>query len=321
MKNNVIERTHSVILSTAKNLLLFIVIAGMTGNLLASCSKWTETQPAGITYLRPWDQNPELWEKYKASLLNYKQSKHFLFYVRFDNAPEKAASEKDFMRCLPDSLDFVSLTNADSFSNYDKEDMAWMQSIGTKVLYQVNLTEKAFTNTSDLNTYLDKVVASVKDNGLDGFSFTGMYRLGDTQNDALASTTVAKLSAAKETGQVLAFEGNPLFVPEADRDKIDYFILDSESTAYAQDLRFQVLTALDYAKVPASKLLLGSNLEGTIQNEERQKCSDVEELARRVVSLGPLAGLGISNIGSDYYSYDGNYATIRSAIQLLNPSH
>ena len=83
----------NVILSAAKNLLLIA--------LLASCTKWAEPQPAGITYLRPWDQNPELWEKYKVSLLNYKQSKHFLFYVRFANSPEKAASEKDFMRCLP----------------------------------------------------------------------------------------------------------------------------------------------------------------------------------------------------------------------------
>lgn len=274
-----------------------------------------------MNYLRPWDQNPELWAKYKASLVDYKASDHFLIYTRFDNAPEKATSERDFMRCLPDSLDFVSLTHADNFSAYDKEDMAWMESIGTKVLYQVDLTKKGFTTTGELENYLDKVIASVKENGMNGYSFTGQYILGNALNESLASAAVAKLSAAKTDGQVLVFEGNPLFIPEADRSIVDFFVLDSENTEYAQDLRFQILTALDYAKVPAAKLLLGADMDGTIRNEEREKCASVPELARRVVSFGPLAGLGITNISSDYYSYDGNYVVTRAAIQLLNPSH
>ena len=296
----------------------FIVLSFMA---FVSCSKWTETEPISINYLRPWDQNPALWEAYRSSLCAYKESDHYLFYARFENAPDKATSEKDFMRCLPDSLDFVSLTHADNFSAYDKEDMAWMESIGTKVLYQVDLTKKGFTTTGELENYLDKVIASVKENGMNGYSFTGQYILGNALNESLASAVVAKLSAAKTDGQVLAFEGNPLFIPEADRSKVDFFVLDSENTEYAQDLRFQILTALDYAKVPAAKLLIGADMDGTIRNEEREKCASVPELARRVVSFGPLAGLGISNISSDYYSYDGNYVVTRAAIQLLNPSH
>lgn len=312
MKTNVILSVPSVIMSVVKNL-LFIA-------LLTSCDKWTAVEPEGINFAHPWDQNPALWEKYKASLRDYKSRDHYLFYARFDNAPEKATSEKDFMRCLPDSLDYVSLTNADNFSDYDREDLAWMKSIGTKVLYQVDLTAKGFTSTGELNSYLDKVLASVKENNMDGYSFTGSYRLADAQNDALASFLVSKLSAAKTTGQMLVFEGNPLFVPEADRNKVDLFILDSEATAHAQELRFQVLAATGYAGVPASKLLLGADINGTIQDEERVEHPAVEELTRRVVSFGPLAGLGVYHIGDDYYSYDGNYVTLRAAIQLLNPS-
>lgn len=289
--------------------------------LISACSNWTETESVQLNYLRPWDQNPELWAKYKASLVDYKASDHFLIYTRFDNAPEKATSEKDFIRCLPDSLDFVSLTNPDNLSAYDKEDMAWMESIGTKVLYQVDLTKKGFASTSELEAYLDIVIACVKENGLSGYSFTGQYVLGNALNESLASAAVTKLSAAKTEGQALVFEGNPLFIPEADRSKVDLFVLDSEKTENTQDLRFQILTALDYAKVPASKLLLGADMDGIIQDENREKCASVPELARRVVSFGPLAGLGITNISSDYYSYDGNYVVTRAAIQLLNPSH
>jgi len=321
MKTILSFRAHpSVILSVAKNLFLLAVIAGLTGNL-TSCQKWTEIRSVDINYAKPWDRDPALWEKYKTSLRDYKSRPHFLFYARFDNGAEKPATEAAFMRSLPDSLDFVSLTNADNFSAYDKEDMAWMESLGTKVLYQIDLDKKAFTETTALDAYLDKVIGSVKENGLNGYSFTATWKLGNAQNDAIAAALVTKLDAAKEAGQYLVFEGNPQFIPAEYRDKVDYYVLDSEDTAYAQDLRFQVLTATDYAGIPASKLLLGSDMDGTIQNEEREKCHDVEELAKRVVSFGPLAGLGISNIASDYYSYSGNYVITRSAIQLLNPSH
>ena len=288
---------------------------------LASCSKWTSTQAEDVRILRPDEQNPKLWEKYTTMLRDYKARDHYLFYARFDNGAEKPTRESAFMRSLPDSLDFVSLTNADNFSAFDREDMTWMESLGTKVLYQIDLDKKAFTETTALDAYLDRVIASVKENGLNGYSFTATWKLGNAQNDALAAALVTKLDAAKEAGQYLVFEGNPQFVPADYRDKVDYYVLDSEDTAYAQDLRFQILTATDYAGIPASKLLLGSDMDGTIQNEEREKCHDVEELAKRVVSFGPLAGLGIYNIASDYYSYSGNYVITRAAIELLNPSH
>ena len=300
--------------------IILAILAILGSNATISCSKWTSVEPEGISFIHPWEQNPQLWDKYTASLRDYKLNDHYLFYARFENAPEKATSEKDFMRSLPDSLDFVSLTNADNLSDFDKEDLIWMKDLGTKVLYQVDLDKKGLTDLLSLNTYLDQVIASVKANGLNGYAFTGTYKLANEKNDTFAAAVVSKLSAAKTTGQILVFEGNPLFVPESDRTSVDYFVLDSENTAHAQDLHFQIIAALEYAGVPASKLLLGSNMDGTIQNEEREKCNDVEELTKRVVSFGPLAGLGVYNIKSDYYSYDGNYVITRSAIQLLNPS-
>lgn len=297
--------------------LLFIVLSFMA---IAACSKWTETEALEASFRRPAEQDPALWARYTASLRDYKARSHYLFYARFDNAAEKPASEGAFLRSLPDSLDFVSLTHADHLSDFDREDLTWLESLGTRVLYRIDLTEKAFLDVSDLNAYLDEVITRVSENKLAGYAFTGRWQLGSAQNDALASALVARLSAARTAGQVLVFEGNPLFVPEADRAAVDYYVLDSEATEYAQDLRFQVLNALDYAGIPREKLLLGADMDGTIRNEAREKCGDLEELTRRVVSLGPLAGLGISHISSDYYSYDGNYVRTRAAIQLLNPS-
>ena len=81
----------------------------------ASCSDWTETENIDNTVLKPWEQDPALWADYTAALRAYKASEHYLSYARLHNSPSPAASEQDFMRCLPDSLDIVTLTNADNF--------------------------------------------------------------------------------------------------------------------------------------------------------------------------------------------------------------
>lgn len=103
-----------------------------------SCSDWTSTESVEVDSVYPWEREPELWEEYRAAIRDYKNRDHYLVYARFENSPEGAMNEKGSMRCLPDSLDIVSLTNAANFSEYDAEDMSWMHGMGTKVLYQLD---------------------------------------------------------------------------------------------------------------------------------------------------------------------------------------
>ena len=109
----------------------------------AACNDWTEMETVDSKVEKPWEQDPALWAEYTAALRAYKQSEHFIVYARLHNSPEKASSEQDFMRCLPDSLDIVTLTNADNFSKFDAEDMDVMREKGTKVLYQVDYAARA----------------------------------------------------------------------------------------------------------------------------------------------------------------------------------
>ena len=146
------------------------------------------------------------------------------------------------MRCLPDSLDIVALTNADNFSRYDAEDMAVMREKGTKVLWQVDYAGRAaeFADAAKLGAWLDRVVSSVAANGMDGYSFTGIPNAGDPAAVQAAALIVSKLSA--DESKLLVFEGNPLFVAEADRAKVDYFILDTEKTEDVGDVKLQIPT-------------------------------------------------------------------------------
>lgn len=281
---------------------------------LISCNDWTEIETVEQKVTKPWEQNPELWAQYTAALRDYKQSEHFVVYARLYNSPDKASSEQDFMRCLPDSLDIVTLTNADNFSKFDAEDMPVMHEKGTKVLYQVDYAGRK-TELTDLAAYLEKVIASVASNGMDGYSFTT-----DPLDAAATAQIVAKLSAAKKEDQLLVFEGNPLSLAAEDRARVDYVVLDTEKTEHATDVKLQVFNAVNYAGIEPERLLLAAEMNAPLYDEERVEYAAVTEMARRVVEFGPLAGLATYNISEDYYHANMNYETISTAIQTLNPS-
>lgn len=288
--------------------------------ILAACSDWTENETVDLKTTRPSDENPELVAHYRAALRDYKAREHFLVIAHFDNAPAVATGERDFMRGLPDSLDMVLLTNADNFSEYDAEDMAVMREKGTKVIYRVDYAARMeeFTDASALGAYLDQVVARAREYGMDGYSFTGIPREGDPARAEAAALLVSKLAAEDE--KVVIFEGDPTFVPVADREKIDYYVLNTEATDNVTEVKMQVALALGYAAVPASKLLLAADVAAPILDEEKEEQNAVEELTGRVVSLGPLCGLAVHNPQRNYYSAERNYPLICEAIQALNPS-
>ena len=47
----------------------------------------------------------------------------------------------------------------------------------------------------------------------------------------------------------------------------------------------------------------------------------IAEAAKSVITMGPLAGLGIYNIGDDYYDAYINYKQTKHAVGLLNPAN
>ena len=171
---------------------LFLLLGVLFG--LAACNDWTEMEAVDNNVKKPWEQDPALWAEYTAALRDYKKSEHFIVYARLHNSPEPAASEKDFMRCLPDSLDIVALTNADNFSRYDAEDMAVMREKGTKVLWQVDYAGRAaeFADAAKLGAWLDRVVSSVAANGI----IIGWYFFGEQNVKALFGHKAVKAYAA-----------------------------------------------------------------------------------------------------------------------------
>ena len=94
--------------------------------------------------------------------------------IRFANNPGTTLGEQDFLRSLPDSVDFVVLTNADNLSVYDKEDISKLKRTGTKFLYYKNLSEfyDQCEETENLEEFKTKMNAALK-NGEPRKFFTG----------------------------------------------------------------------------------------------------------------------------------------------------
>lgn len=284
-----------------------------------SCSRWTETESITINTVLPWEQDPQLWEEYKAAIRDYKSRDHSLIYVRFENSPEGAVSEKGFMRCLPDSLDIVSLTNAENFSRFDAEDMEWMKSIGTRVLYQINFASDAgvLLDQTARDAAIDRAIATVQDNALDGFSLTGIPKEDGGATAAAAKAAVERLVAARSEGQLIAFEGNHAFIPHEDIQSVDLFVLATEAVENGYDLRNVVLDAADWG-VPKEKMLLAADFDGVYYDSDNAETPVLEAMADNVIIYGPMAGLALYGIESDYYHYDGDWLTLRSIISRMN---
>lgn len=274
--------------------------------LFAACSDWTKVESIDIKETMPWESNPAGWEDYQARVRGYKARPHKLTYIRFANSPEGVLNEKGSLRSLPDSLDIVSLTNGENFSGYDAEDIARMKAVDIKLLYQIELVK-----SENPAAAIDKAVSIVSKYSLDGFSFTA-------PGSESASAVLDRLMAAKTEAQMIVFEGDPGILSPSDIDRIDLFVLATQAIETDFDLRNYLGDVLE-AGVPLDKMLLSVSTQGAFRNIENAELPVLEAMADRVVNYGPMAGLALFDIESDYYHYDMNWSSLRSVIHRLNP--
>lgn len=295
--------------------------------LPTACSDWTDSETVDLGINSAKDQNPELWARYMQILHTYKQSKHYVTYVRFDNALDNPVNEGGYLRSLPDSLDIVTLSNPDKATTYDKEDMVLLKEKSTRILYLVDYAAQsdALSDVTKLGAYLDKAIASASELGLDGFAFTGNPLYSGTDGELAAQKEkarliVSKLSAATGEEQLLVFEGDPAFVDVADMEKLDYIVLNTADLTNITDLKLLVTGILADGTAPKDKLILSATMGEQIIDGNNAKQDAVPIVTDYVVSLGPLGGLGIYSISNDYYNPQMNYETTRTAIQQMNPA-
>lgn len=297
----------------------YILLLILPFMLSVSCSEWTEPRPVEFPGVHPWEKDPDAWAEYTAALREYRTTPHNIIYVRLKNSPESFSSEKYSLRCIADSVDIVSLANSQNISQNDVADLPLMKEKGIRVLYQFDYASRSgeFADMAALEAALDEAIAAVARYGLDGWSFTGIYKWGDKVSQDAAALIFDKLNSAKDATQLLVFEGNPQFVTEKDRRKLDYTVLDTEGIQRTGTIATMASSAVG-SGILAKKLLLTASVGTFILDNDMKEADAVGQMAEFLLSSGQYAGLAVYDVEDDYYSPDGNYLQLRAAIQMLN---
>lgn len=117
-----------------------ISIAAASLIVLASCSDWTTPQSVEIQYPSAQESNPELYQKYLESLRDYKAGEHQVMIAKFENKSTAPTGRSEHLNCLPDSVDFIILNNADSLSEAVCKEMEEVRTKGTATLYNIDFS-------------------------------------------------------------------------------------------------------------------------------------------------------------------------------------
>lgn len=265
--------------------------------MLAACSDANEPEIKEVQVNGFKEQDPAGYAAYTSALRSWKATGHQVSYARLDNAPAVSVSERDFLRSVPDSLDFVAMRHSDSLSDYDRADITLVRNdFGTKVLYYVTAADQAEATASAV-------------------------RAGEFDGVSVADPEAAEMLAASlaSTDCVMIFDGTPSKLSAGALAAFDYVLTDVSRAADSYDVEFAVRMALN--TVPAEKQLLLVEPGGNITDAAGVSRNSLAGAAAAAKAFAPqLGGIAINNVSADYYDPDIIYKRTRGAIQLLNPA-
>lgn len=266
---------------------------------LGSCDDWTQTEPVGQNISTPEQQNPAAYAAYAAKIRAYKQRAHKIFFITFENT-ERPTTPGQVLSSLPDSTNIIAIRNPQKISEMDLAGMRKVrQDFGTRFLCYVGAETSA-----------EQALAMASTTGFDGFV------VGSTATSELISKLGA--SAGPGKGMMLVLEGSSLHLQGDLHAQFNYNVLSTASAATTFDVIQQVEFARNVNAFTNDQILLASSMTGTIVNADLAKRDRLSTMLGLVADLGPLGGLSVDDIQSDYYQPGGNFLTARKAIKELN---
>jgi len=323
---------------------------------VSACADWLKQEPIEFKYQTIQEKNPALYEQYLESIRQYHKTEHPLLIAKFDNPAEQATSCAERLECLPDSVDIVILNNsADIHPSTIEEANEIRQSKGIKTLayislealvseYEQWLEAEEETGSNDelvewIEQHVTKFIHGVRSNNLDGVVFSYVGRSTIPLSAKAKAEYIARQDAFFESAaaykeshndKLFIFEGTPKYVVDDEYDILelaDYFIFKTEDATGTPTFSYMVENCID-ENTPMEKFIISA-----------YAINDVDELsvegvfsdgssaiigASRWVNLPSSkyekAGVCVNHAQRDYYGLEKNYADIRSAISIMNPS-
>lgn len=330
--------------------ILFIAAAA---SLLAACAEWTTPQALPFKVNTIEDTNPELLAKYQASIREYKASEHRITYVLFNNIYDTPVNAVCKLTALPDSVDFVELTDPANVNDWTAADMkALREKLGTRFVMRISYkeaTEAAKARYGDeyfdhIPEYVDSLFNIAYNGDFDGITveFEGMgtlhalpdeIELLNAKEEQIFPKVNAWLNA--NPGKSLFFEGNPQHT--IDHSVVlaaDYIIIPSEDFKNAQKAGYSAIQAIQYEEngtqpfADINVLFAVRCISDDFTDASTGRYFEgpaIELLTKWIIYEAPQecqnAGIAIYGTQMDCLTgTNGYYPNIRQAIKILNPN-
>lgn len=291
------------------------------------------------------------------NLRQYKaDSEHKEVYVWFDNSEKVPFSRAHHLTDLPDSIDVVALMYPDNLMDWELNEMTEIrEKKGTKIIVSIDFDAiKAIYNeklemaieeeplAKDFRSYLTDTLeyslSWIKKYNYDGIciGYNGKSLLNMLEEDKLEYIANERLFIGiindwrrRNSSTMLVYSGKPqnlmdksllkdcslILLSEGldatDKNKCTYYLSSAVAEGVPTD-RFAMMTSSISSDPNDTKTGYLSNGERSLPAIAEWAASDHNGIA--------VAGIGIRNISTDYYSPSKAYRYTRNAISTLNPS-
>lgn len=314
-----------------KNRVIYLLFGLLAGSILVSCEKYNE--PIALTIQKPDVKSAD----YYANLRAYKRSKHAVAFGWFGGWTGQGPTMKNFMRSIPDSVDFISLWSGNPGTEASKADMEFLQNVkGTRVLACMLLgwLGKGLNNEEELKgtwpeeketawrLYADLLVEQYIAEGYHGFDIDYEPMGGGAANTTGCPTGELLLTFVQQLGKhfgpqsgtdyLLAIDGELEVVPDECAPYFNYVILQTYgSTPDACQAEYDKLKHL----FRPDQFIVTENFE----NSWQEGAQILQKAAWNPIQ-GTKGGLGTYHMEKDYDNAGMQYKWLRQAIQIMNPA-
>lgn len=330
------------------NIILLAAALAVTG-----CQDWTTPEAIPVKVDTIEETNPGLFARYTEAIRAYKASEHRVTYVAYDNIYDQPVNTISRISNIPDSTDFIELTNP-LYNGWTGEDMkAMRKNFGTKFILRISfkkISEAAIAEFGEAD-YLGHVTAAVDEllltadkYGYDGITVEyegqGTLHALDSEIKILQDREAKFFTPIKEwkgrhADKMMFFEGNPQHT--VDHSVVldaDYVILPTADEKSAQKCGFMAFQALQYedatGKTPFTDLNLifaARAIPDDITDSSTGRYFEgpaIGILSRWIAGDAPEecsgAGIAVYNVQDDCLGGSIFYPNLRSAIKVLNPN-
>lgn len=314
--------------------------------MMASCAKWTTPEALDVKVNTIENTNPELYAQYLESIKAYKASDHHVTYVAFDNSAEFRTNAISSLKALPDSVDFVELSNA-VYNDWTGEDMKSMrEKFDTKFVIRISyasISAQMRARYGDeaymphIKDAVDSLIALADKYEYDGITveYEGagqlhalpdeIQELQDKEAQIFPSVSAWR---EKNKDKLLFFDGNPHHtVDHSVVLSADYVILPTAGEKSAQSCGYIALQAIQGEFADVNVILAANAVPDDITDTSTGRYFEGESLfllTRWMVTDAPeccqKAGIAVYKVQNDCLSTNGYYPRVKAAIKTLNPN-